>query len=167
MFQSVIIVVSFVVGLIVMFLLKNRELSRLEKENIQLKLDKDSLIEENKKLLVELQVQISANENSDERKKLLEDIQKLVKEDFTSIANRVIKEEQQDLRAQNKEVIEEKLKPLKEHFEQFKSKIEDFNKLEETNNATLKVQILKILQMICVWQLEIMRRLVAILVKLF
>ena len=141
MFQSVIIVVSFVVGLIVMFLLKNRELSRLEKENIQLKLDKDSLIEENKKLLVELQVQISANENSDERKKLLEDIQKLVKEDFTSIANRVIKEEQQDLRAQNKEVIEEKLKPLKEHFEQFKSKIEDFNKLEETNNATLKVQI--------------------------
>lgn len=141
MFQSGIIVVSFIIGLIVMSFLKNRELSKLEKENAQLKLDKDNLITENKNLAVELQSQISANENSDDRKNLLEELQRLVKEDFTTIANKVIKDEQQDLRAQNKEVLEEKLKPLKENFEQFKSKIEDFNKLEETNNATLKVQI--------------------------
>ena len=120
MFQILSIIVTFICGLMVMFLLKNKEISKLEKENIQLLTEKNYLKEQIKSL---------------------DDIQKLIKEDFTTIANKVIKDEQQDLRAQNKEVIEEKLKPLKENFEQFKAKIEDFNKLEETNNATLKVQI--------------------------
>lgn len=120
MFQSLIFIIAFVFGLVVMYILKNKDISKLEKENIQLLTEKNYLKEQIKSL---------------------DDIQKLIKEDFTAIANKVIKDEQQDLRAQNKEVIEEKLKPIKENFEQFKAKIEDFNKLEENNNATLKLQI--------------------------
>lgn len=141
MFQSIIFVFAFVFGLVVMFFLKNKEVSKLEKENTKLIIEKNSLVEENKNLSIELQSQSSAVTHLKDQIKFLDDIQKLIKEDFTAIANKVIKDEQQDLRAQNKEVIEEKLKPIKENFEQFKAKIEDFNKLEENNNATLKLQI--------------------------
>lgn len=53
----------------------------------------------------------------------------------------MIKEEQSDLREQNREALDEKLKPLKENFDKFREKVEEFNKQGESNTATIKTQI--------------------------
>jgi DNA recombination protein RmuC len=72
---------------------------------------------------------------------MIEELQKIVKDDFTKIANEVIKEEQSDLREQNREALEEKLKPIKDKFEEVKRQIEDFNKTEIKHTTELKSNI--------------------------
>lgn len=113
-------------------------LSEMQNNLIQ---ERDSLKLKNDKLSE--QIQILTNELSEDKTKLdmLSELQKLIKEDFTVIANKVIKEEQSDLREQNREALEEKLKPLKEDFYKFREKIEEFNKQGENNTTVIKTQI--------------------------
>ena len=56
-----------------------------------------------------------------------ENLQELIKNDFVKLANEVIKQEQEDLRKQNREALEEKLLPLKNELGEFKTKVERFN----------------------------------------
>lgn len=113
-------------------------LSEIQKNLLK---EKDSLM--SKKDRLSEQIQQLTNELSEDKTKLdmLSEMQKLIKEDFTVIANKVIKEEQSDLREQNREAIEEKLKPLKENFDKFREKVEEFNKQGENNTAVIKTQI--------------------------
>ena len=55
-------------------------------------------------------------------------LKELIKNDFVQIANETIKQEQEDLRKQNREALEEKLLPLKNELGEFKAKVEKFNK---------------------------------------
>lgn len=125
---------TFIIGLLIGLFIKNSEIKRLINEKKET---------ENKNNNLQEQINLLSGEISQEKAKLelISNLEKLIKEDFTNIANQVIKSEQSDLRQQNKEAVEEKLKPLKENFEKFKEKIEEFNKQGAANTATIKTQI--------------------------
>lgn len=126
----VIAVITLICGIFIGISIKKSELDRLSKE-------KDELQRENRDLSREIQ-----NLSADKSKlDILNQLQEIVKKDFTEIANKVIKEEQSDLREQNREALDEKLKPIKEDFEKFREKVEEFNKQGECNTATLKEKI--------------------------
>lgn len=131
---SVVITITFLVGIFVGFLVKKQEITRITDEKNEIK-------QKNEELISEIQNLKSQNASDKTKLEMLEQIQKIVKEDFTAIANKVIKEEQSDLREQNREALEEKLKPLKENLDEFKQKVEDFNKQGATNTAEIKTQI--------------------------
>lgn len=127
-------IIAMVIGLSIGIRIKNNELDRLGTEKNELQKQNNELSEE----IMNLKSENSANKTKLE---ILSQVQELVKKEFTEIANRVIKDEQSDLRAQNRETLEEKLKPIKENFEKFREKIEEFNKQGETNTATIKEKI--------------------------
>lgn len=161
----VIAIITLIVGLFTGLALKNSEVKKLSDENNILKEEnktfaakveslvaqsnsdraKVEILEEVQKKNEELSDKINemTKEIAEDRTKLniLEQLQELVKKDFTEIANKVIKAEQSDLREQNREALEEKLKPIKEDFEKFKEKVEEFNKQGESNTATIKEKI--------------------------
>lgn len=124
---SVVITITFLVGIFVGFLVKKQEITRITDEKNEIK-------QKNEELISEIQNLKSQNASDKTKLEMLEQIQKIVKEDFTAIANKVIKEEQSDLREQNREALEEKLKPLKENLDEFKQKVEDFNKQGATKD---------------------------------
>ena len=71
-------------------------------------------------------------------------LQELIKQDFVRLANETIKQEQEDLRKQNREVLEEKILPLKAELGEFKSKVEKFNLTGVENTAKIIEQILNL-----------------------
>ena len=64
-----------------------------------------------------------------------ESMQDIIKKDFARIANETIKSEQEDLRKQNRETLEEKIQPLAKELGEFKEKVEKFN-LSGVENTT-------------------------------
>ena len=64
-----------------------------------------------------------------------EAMHELIKRDFARIANETIKSEQEDLRKQNRETLEEKIQPLAKELGEFKEKVEKFN-LSGVENTT-------------------------------
>ena len=56
-----------------------------------------------------------------------EELREIIKNDFVRLANETIKNEQEDLRKQNRETLEEKIKPLTKELGEFKEKVEKFN----------------------------------------
>ncbi len=68
-----------------------------------------------------------------------ESLQEIIKRDFVQIANETIKNEQEDLRKQNRETLEEKLLPLTKELGEFKEKVEHFN-LKGVENTTKIVE---------------------------
>lgn len=71
-------------------------------------------------------------------------LQELIKQDFVRLANETIKQEQEDLRKQNREVLEEKILPLKAELGEFKSKVEKFNLTGVENTTKIIEQILNL-----------------------
>jgi len=113
---------------------KNSEINSLKKQNQEL----ESKNNEKSEKINELTAKLSENSA---RLETITELQKLIKEDFTKIAGQVIKEEQTDLRQQNRETLEEKLRPIKENFEKFREKIEEFNQQGKINTTSIKTQI--------------------------
>lgn len=68
-----------------------------------------------------------------------EDLQEIIKRDFVQLANETIKNEQEDLRKQNRETLEEKILPLTKELGEFKEKVEHFN-LKGVENTTKIVE---------------------------
>lgn len=66
-------------------------------------------------------------------------IQDIIKRDFAALAAETIKNEQEDLRKQNRESLEEKISPLTKELGEFKQKIESFN-LKGVENTTKIVE---------------------------
>lgn len=83
----------------------------------------------NKEELIKLRTKIETSEN----------LQEIIKRDFVQLANETIKNEQEDLRKQNRESLEEKILPLTKELGEFKSKIEHFN-LKGVENTTKIVE---------------------------
>lgn len=73
-----------------------------------------------------------------------ESLQELIKRDFVQIANETIKREQEDLRKQNREALEEKILPLKNELGEFKAKVEKFNLAGVENTTKIVEQILNL-----------------------
>ncbi|MCQ2739414.1 MAG: DNA recombination protein RmuC [bacterium] len=70
-----------------------------------------------------------------------EDLQEIIKRDFVQLANETIKREQEDLRKQNRESLEEKILPLAKQLDEFKTKVEDFNVKGVENTTKIVEQI--------------------------
>jgi len=68
-----------------------------------------------------------------------ESLQEIIKRDFVQIANETIKNEQEDLRKQNRETLEEKILPLTKELGEFKERVEHFN-LKGVENTTKIVE---------------------------
>ena len=68
-----------------------------------------------------------------------EELQEIIKRDFVRLANETIKNEQEDLRKQNRESLEEKISPLAKELNEFKQKVEMFN-LKGVENTTKIVE---------------------------
>lgn len=68
-----------------------------------------------------------------------ENLQEIIKRDFVQLANETIKKEQEDLRKQNRESLEEKILPLTKELGEFKAKVEHFN-LKGVENTTKIVE---------------------------
>lgn len=79
--------------------------------------------------LVQLKTKIEATES----------LQEIIKRDFVQLANETIKNEQEDLRKQNRETLEEKILPLTKELGEFKEKVEHFN-LKGVENTTKIVE---------------------------
>ena len=73
-----------------------------------------------------------------------ESLQELIKRDFVQIANEAIMREQEDLRKQNRETLEEKIMPLKNELGEFKAKVEKFNLAGVENTTKIVEQILNL-----------------------
>lgn len=82
-----------------------------------------------KEELIKLRTQIETSET----------LQSIIKRDFVQLANETIKNEQEDLRKQNRETLEEKLLPLTKELGEFKAKVEHFN-LKGVENTTKIVE---------------------------
>lgn len=75
---------------------------------------------------------------------LSENLQEIIKRDFVQLAQETIKNEQEDLRKQNREALEEKILPLKNELGEFKSKVEKFNLAGVENTTKIIEQILNL-----------------------
>ena len=71
-------------------------------------------------------------------------LKELIKNDFVQIANETIKQEQEDLRKQNREALEEKLLPLKNELGEFKDKVEKLEITGVENTTKIIEQILNL-----------------------
>ena len=71
-------------------------------------------------------------------------LQEIIKRDFVQLANETIKNEQEDLRKQNREALEEKILPLKTELGAFKDKVEKFNITGVENTTKIIEQILNL-----------------------
>ena len=79
--------------------------------------------------LIRLKTKIETSDN----------LQEIIKRDFVQLANETIKNEQEDLRKQNRETLEEKILPLTKELGEFKEKVEQFN-LKGVENTTKIVE---------------------------
>ena len=82
-----------------------------------------------KEELIKLRAKVETSEN----------LQEIIKRDFVQLANETIKNEQEDLRRQNRETLEEKILPLTKELGEFKEKVEHFN-LKGVENTTKIVE---------------------------
>ena len=73
-----------------------------------------------------------------------ESIMDMIKNDFVRLANETIKNEQEDLRKQNREALEEKIFPLTKELGEFKQKVESFNEKGVENTTKIIEQILNL-----------------------
>ena len=73
--------------------------------------------------------------------KSTEELQEIIKRDFVQLANETIKNEQEDLRKQNRESLEEKILPLTKELGEFKAKVEKFNLAGVENTTKIVEQI--------------------------
>ena len=65
----------------------------------------------------------------------------LIRRDFTAIANDTIKSEQEDLRKQNREALEEKILPLKNELNEFRERVDKFSLMGAQNTTKIIEQL--------------------------
>ena len=70
-----------------------------------------------------------------------EKLQTIIKNEFVILANEIINKEQENLRKQNREVLEEKISPLTQQLYEFREKVENFNIAGERNTTKIVEQI--------------------------
>ncbi|MCQ2753647.1 MAG: DNA recombination protein RmuC [bacterium] len=70
-----------------------------------------------------------------------ENLREIIKNDFVQLANETIKNEQEDLRKQNRETLEEKILPLTKELGEFKAKVEAFNEKGVENTTKIVDQL--------------------------
>ena len=73
--------------------------------------------------------------------KTQEDFRNLIKEDFSKLAAQTINNQQEDLRKQNREILDDKIKPLNEKLQEFQKQVSEFHKSGEVNKTEIIKEI--------------------------
>ncbi len=73
--------------------------------------------------------------------KAQEDFRNIIKDDFSKLAVQTINEQQADLRKQNREILDDKIKPLNEKLQEFQKQVTEFHKTGEVNKTEIIKEI--------------------------
>ena len=118
-------VVSFLFGILVAYFCLSKKLSDLKIENTRL---------------------TEVNNSANALKKNSEDMIKILQDEFKSIANQALIDNQNQLTEQNKISLEERLKPLNWTLKDYQEKIEKFNVENAKDTTSLKGEISKLIE---------------------
>ena len=118
-------VVSFLFGILVAYFCLSKKLSDLKIENTRL---------------------TEVNNSANALKKNSEDMIKILQDEFKSIANQALIDNQNQLTEQNKISLEERLKPLNLTLKDYQEKIEKFNVENAKDTTSLKGEISKLIE---------------------
>lgn len=124
-------------------------ISRLEErnENLESQLEEskqeekqaDRRANEAEKQLAELNADYrNLKERLAEQKEDMENLQDRFKDEFENLANKILEEKSQKFTEQNKEKLDQLLKPLGEKMEEFKKKVEETHKEDIEGRSSLK-----------------------------
>ncbi len=80
----------------------------------------------------------------DERKKEIEELQQRFVKEFENLANKILEEKSTKFTAQNKENIDQILKPLNEKIKEFEKRVEETYDKESKQRFSLEVEIKKL-----------------------
>ncbi|HET6527311.1 MAG TPA: DNA recombination protein RmuC [Balneolaceae bacterium] len=83
----------------------------------------------------------------DEQKGEMQDLQKRFKDEFENLANKIFEEKSQKFTRQNKEKLDELLKPLGEKMEAFKKKVEETHQDEVEARGSLKQELKNLMEL--------------------
>lgn len=124
MFYAVSAFLGIVFGILLTYIvMKNKFQNEFQKNVDELNLAKTELSA--------LQAKINAQE----------EFRTLIKEDFSKLAVQTINEQQEDLRKQNREILDDKIKPLSEKLQEFQKQVIDFHKTGEVNKTEIIKEI--------------------------
>lgn len=124
-------------------------ISRLEERNERLDAELSEVKEnyqkeqhranEAEKQLAELNADYrNLKERLGEQKEEMENLQERFKDEFENLANKILEEKSQKFTEQNKEKLDQLLKPLGEKMEEFKKKVEETHKEDIEGRSSLK-----------------------------
>lgn len=150
----IILIIGIIAGAAAGYFFGKSGLTRLEEQNRSLqqqysdsvqKLENESKrANEAEKQLAELNADHrNLKVRLDEQKKEFEDLRAQFKEQFENLANKILDEKSAKFTEQNREKLDQLLKPLGEKIEQFKKQVADTYEKETRDRVTLKEQIAK------------------------
>ncbi|HEX6981418.1 MAG TPA: DNA recombination protein RmuC [Balneolaceae bacterium] len=82
-----------------------------------------------------------------EQKEEMQDLQKRFKDEFENLANKIFEEKSQKFTEQNKEKLDDLLKPLGEKMEAFKKKVEETHQDEVEARGSLKQELKSLMEL--------------------
>lgn len=150
------ILIGFIFGYFIVYFRSKGESSRLEERitNLSVQLD-DVEIElkqaehqtsEAEKQLAERNADYrNLKERLHEQKKDMQELQKRFKDEFENLANKILEEKSQKFTEQNREKLDQLLKPLGEKMDEFRKRVEESHKEDIKGRSALE-QHLKHLQ---------------------
>lgn len=164
MIESILSLVSFLIGsIIVWYLQKNKYEAIINtisneanikitslKDSLDRKLEDEKILLENKiedkALISKLSTKLSEQQNSmDEKLNIVKDNEERLKQEFENLANKIFDNSSKKFTEQNKTNIDLILNPMRQQISEFKKKVEDvYDKESKDRNAlTYELKILK------------------------
>ena len=118
---------------------RNQNLSAQLEEVQQEEKEADRRANEAEKQLAELNADYrNLKERLSEQKEDMENLQERFKDEFENLANKILEEKSQKFTEQNKEKLDQLLKPLGEKMEEFKKKVEETHKEDIKGRSSLE-----------------------------
>jgi DNA recombination protein RmuC len=143
------IIIGLILGYAIAHFRSQSQLSRLEERNQNLssrlegteqqKKEAEQHANEAEKQLAELNADYrNLKERLSEQKEEMENLQERFKDEFENLANKILEEKSKKFTEQNKEKLDQLLKPLGEKMEEFKKKVEETHKEDIEGRSSLK-----------------------------
>lgn len=143
------IFIGIAIGFAIAHFRAQSQISRLEERNDNLSAQLEEAEQEKKKAerraseaekqLAELNADYrNLKERLAEQKKEMENLQERFKDEFENLANKILEEKSQKFTEQNKEKLDQLLKPLGEKMEEFKKKVEETHKEDIEGRSSLR-----------------------------
>ena len=149
LFSVLFIIIGLAAGYAIGYFQSRSQLSRLEERNRNLDEQLEALHREMKehehraneaeKQLAERNADFrNLRQKLDEQKEEMESLQDRFKDEFENLANRILEEKSKKFTEQNREKLDQLLKPLSEKMEDFKKKVEETHKEDIEGRSALR-----------------------------